>query len=49
MVVPTRGNLEQTLLGLLRALADSLGNFIGLAQTGPDVTVLIADHDQCRE
>ena len=42
-------DLEQVALRAVRALADRFGNFVRLAETGTDVTVLVADDDERRE
>src|SRR5690606_32463410 len=36
---------DQVLLGVLRALGDGVGDFIGLAEPGTDRAVAIPDHD----
>ena len=42
-------DLEQVALGAVGALADRLGDLVRLAETGADVTVLVADDDERRE
>src|SRR5947208_50539 len=41
-------DLEQVALGAVGALADRLGHFVGLAEAGTDVTVLVTDHHERR-
>ena len=43
------GDLHQVLLSVLYAFGDSGGNFVGLAQSVTDHTVLIADYDDGSE
>ena len=47
--VALQRDAEEVLLGVLAALADRLGDLVGLAQADADVTGAIADHHQRRE
>ena len=42
-------DLDKILLGLLGALADALGHFLGLAVTDTDLALLVTDDDECSE
>ena len=44
-----QGNLNQVLLGVLNALADSVRHLAGLAQAEAHGAVAVADNDQCGE
>jgi hypothetical protein len=45
----TQRNADETALGSLCRLANSLGNLTGLAVTKPDATLLVANNDKSSE